>query len=270
MSRLALVMHGGGMRGAYGAGLIMALEQMLGRGAIPLVLGTSAGAVNAAVVAAGQTNILCEVWTDVLHREQYIRPYRFKWITDNTYLMRIFAQYGLANERFTHAAIRLFVTATHFITGENRFFSNHDNVLEALHASISMPVLCETPIYIDGQPYLDGGISSSTGTHIAKAFQEGADKVIALDLSIFLQWINRTGLRWYARGKAPGLQRAIARMIAAPYPETLPSDPRVYLIRPRHLVVSRLTHSPWSLAQAFDMGLKETMGNEQLKKFLGL
>jgi len=263
-------MHGGGMRGAYGAGLIMALEQMLGRGAIPLVLGTSAGAVNAAVVAAGQTNILCEVWTDVLHREQYIRPYRFKWITDNTYLMRIFAQYGLANERFTHAAIRLFVTATHFITGENRFFSNHDNVLEALHASISMPVLCETPIMVDGEPYLDGGISSSTGSHIEKAFAEGATKVIALDLSIALQWTNRAGLRWYARTKAPGLKAALARMMAAPYPEPLPPDPRVYLIRPHHLVVSRLTRAPENLARAFDMGLRETMEDGQLKNFLGV
>jgi predicted patatin/cPLA2 family phospholipase len=270
MHRLALVMHGGGMRGAYGAGLIIALERLLGKGKIPLVLGTSAGAVNAAAVTAGYTDVMHEVWTDVLHREKYIHPYRLRWITDNHYLMRLLAQYGFTNERVKNSPIQLFITATHFITGENHFFTNQDDIIEAIHASISMPILCETPIYVGGEPFLDGGISSSTGKHVEKAFQEGADKIIALDLSIHLQWINHLGLRWYARTKAPGLKRAIARMRTEPYPEPLAPDPRVYLIRPHHLVVSRLTRAPWSLKRAFDMGMQETLGDERLRKFLGL
>lgn len=258
------------MRGAYGAGFVGALVELVGYGGIAAVFGTSAGAANAAALVAKKREVLKEIWTHSLHVGTFIRPLRFKWITDTHFLMQLIAREGVINATIASSPTRLVVAVTNYRTGEPHFFTNRDDILRAVHASLSMPVLCRTPIEVQGDTYLDGGIATTTGSLIKKAFAEGADKVIALDLSIHLQWVNRVGLRWYARKKTKGLHRAIERMLTEPYPEPIPPDPRVYLIRPHHLVVSRLTRAPYSLIRAYELGREETLEDERLKSFLGL
>lgn len=68
---IALVLQGGGARAAYQAGVLMAVSEILGHpeeNPFPIITGTSAGAINAAVLAANADNFargvrtLLDVW----------------------------------------------------------------------------------------------------------------------------------------------------------------------------------------------------------------
>jgi len=69
----ALVFSGGGAKGAYEAGIAAAF---LARGVpIKLVAGTSAGALNATLIAAGQPDLLEEMWRSISREQVYrLRP----------------------------------------------------------------------------------------------------------------------------------------------------------------------------------------------------
>lgn len=271
MSHLALVMYGGGMRGAYGAGVIDALVDLVGYEDIGMAIGTSAGAANAAGLAAGMKESLQEIWTRRLDLRRFINPLRPRWITDTDYLMEIFRAEGLSNERIRTSPLRILIATTHFLTGATHYFNNHDDIVSVVHASISMPLLCRTPIIIGNEPHLDGGITTNTNTLITRALSEGADRVIALDLSSPLRWVGRIGMRCYAWRKTAGLRAVIQNLIDAPYPEHIDAfEGRVYLIRPLNLLVSRMTRIPQNLARAYAIGKKETQEDKKLRKFLGI
>ena len=68
---IALVLQGGGARAAYQAGVLKAISEILGHpeeNPFPIITGTSAGAINAAVLAVNADNFargvktLLEVW----------------------------------------------------------------------------------------------------------------------------------------------------------------------------------------------------------------
>ncbi len=78
--KTALIMTGGGARAAYQVGVLRALSELLPRGArnpFPIICGTSAGAINAAVLAADSSNFrhgvrrLMTVWKNFHVRHVY-------------------------------------------------------------------------------------------------------------------------------------------------------------------------------------------------------
>ena len=57
--KVGLILTGGGARAAYQVGVLQAIAEMLPRGCanpFPIICGTSAGAINAAAVAAGASD----------------------------------------------------------------------------------------------------------------------------------------------------------------------------------------------------------------------
>jgi NTE family protein len=63
-------------------------------------------------------------------------------------------------DRLKRAAIKLFVTATNVRTGRGRLFHNADATPDALLASACLPTLFQA-VEIDGEPYWDGGYSGN-------------------------------------------------------------------------------------------------------------
>ena len=61
--KTALVLSGGGARGAYEAGVWQALTELGIR--IDIITGTSVGAINAAMVAQGELELACSLWKEM-------------------------------------------------------------------------------------------------------------------------------------------------------------------------------------------------------------
>jgi NTE family protein len=191
--RVNLALQGGGAHGAFTWGV---LDQILADGRLEIegIAGTSAGAVNAALVADGLARggaedareRLAEFWRAVsvnghlpdLQRGVVDRLFSFApqaaWLGA---LTRFWSPYDLNPlninplkdliERFVDfEAIRrdrgpeLFISATNVHNGEVRVFTRAEISAEAVMASACLPLLFRA-VEIEGVPYWDGGYSGN-------------------------------------------------------------------------------------------------------------
>lgn len=192
-----LALQGGGAHGAYTWGVIDRLleENWIGIGGIS---GTSAGAMNAAVLADGYAEggrdgaraHLESFWRKVSEAAS-LSPLRRgpldimlgRWTLDSSpvfvgmdLLTRLFSPYELNPfdynplkeilaemidfRRLSAASIRLFITATNVRTGRGHVFRNAELTPAVLLASACLPTVFQA-VEIDGEPYWDGGYAGN-------------------------------------------------------------------------------------------------------------
>ncbi|MCC7216546.1 MAG: patatin-like phospholipase family protein [Burkholderiales bacterium] len=190
-------LQGGGAHGAFAWGVLdRALEEP--RMQIEGISGTSAGAMNAAVLADGYTEggadgaraALERFWKRVSDAAA-MSPFRRgpldvlmgRWTLDTspTFIAmdlasRLFSPYDLGMAalnplrdilaqsvdfaRLQRSPIKVYVTATNVHTGKGRIFRNAELSVDALLASACLPTMFQA-IEIDGEPYWDGGYSGN-------------------------------------------------------------------------------------------------------------
>lgn len=192
-----LALQGGGSHGAFTWGVLdRLLEEPWLR--IDGISGTSAGAMNAVVLADGYAAggaegaraALKVFWQSVadaarfsLIRRSPLDMLLGRWTLDTSPFFiafdlaaRLFSPYDLNPrgvnplreileecvdfKRVAEAPIRLFVTATNVRTGRGRVFRNAELTPDVLLASACLPTLFQA-IEIDGQAYWDGGYSGN-------------------------------------------------------------------------------------------------------------
>lgn len=192
-----LALQGGGSHGAFTWGV---LDRLLEETWLEIegVSGTSAGAMNAAVLAdgfaaggrAGARQALETYWRHVSEAARYSPFQRTpldkmmgRWSLDHSPMFvfmdsmsRLFSPYqfnpggnnALAPildkeidfERLRQSPIKVFITATNVRTGRPRVFRNADLTPEVLMASACLPTLFQA-VEIDGESYWDGGYSGN-------------------------------------------------------------------------------------------------------------
>jgi len=170
---MALVLSGGGAKGAYEAGVAATFVE---RGLpIRLVAGSSAGALNAAMIASGRADRLEALWRSVTREQVYsLRlPLFFAgflpgWLTllvlNETKALfdpaplRELIQSSLDFEQIRTSPIRLLVTATDLARREKRVFDNATVTVDALMAASAVPGLFP-PVEVDGAMLVDGGLT---------------------------------------------------------------------------------------------------------------
>ncbi len=169
---LALVMSGGGAKGAYEAGVAATL---LRRGVpIRLAAGSSAGALNAAMVADGRADRLEARWRDLTREQVYaLRASIFfagllpGWLTlwalnsagslfDPQPLRDMIAS-SLDLGRIRASPVRLLVVTTDLARRERRLFDNQTVTVDALMAASAVPGAFP-PVEVDGALLVDGGL----------------------------------------------------------------------------------------------------------------
>ena len=192
-----LAEQGGGAHGAFTWGV---LDRLLEEPWIEIagISGTSAGAMNAAVLASGfatggregARNALESFWRRVAEAARF-SPFRRtpldvllgRWTLDNSPLYvamdvvsRMVSPYDLnpqglnplaavLNETIDFDAIarcslKLFITATNVRTGRGRVFRNEELSTDVLLASACLPTMFQA-VTIDGEDYWDGGYAGN-------------------------------------------------------------------------------------------------------------
>lgn len=194
--KIDLALQGGGAHGAFTWGV---LDRLLEEPWLHIdgISGTSAGAMNAVVMAGGLAHdgvpgaraALENFWRAVSNaalmsplRRSPLDVLLGRWTLDHSPLFvaldlaaRLFSPYSfqsannpLANilqsqvdfDLLRNAPIKLFVTATNVRTGLSRIFRNADLTVDALLASACLPTLYQA-VVIDGDPYWDGGYTGN-------------------------------------------------------------------------------------------------------------
>ncbi len=182
--RPAIYFEGGGMRGIFGIGVAMGLEQAGLTNTFDAIVGGSAGACNAMYFAAGQSELASTVYLDDLTGVRFISWKRFSKIMDIDYL---------ADEVFRHtkrldvaklksSRARLLVTMTCAQTGTGIIV----DVLEcgdpivALKASMAIPIFYGRCVDVNGRQFFDGEVS------LPLAIEQVIETVLPTDLLVVL------------------------------------------------------------------------------------
>jgi NTE family protein len=188
--RTVLVLGGGGMRGFCHIGIVRAIER-LGL-VVDEVVGTSMGAVMGGLFASGRASAEMEEAAKEISLKDYFRLNLLKFLVRgyrhaSVYKGRTFHELlgrWLPFARFSDLQRPFFCNALSLNTGASRFFgmpgSDGVVVADAVYASACLPTIFE-PIAIEGDHYVDGGMTETLALRIARARQ--ADLVIAVDLS---------------------------------------------------------------------------------------
>jgi NTE family protein len=233
--QVALALQGGGSHGAFTWGV---LDRLLEEPHLEIVgvSGTSAGAMNAGVLAHGLRSgkvaareALRDFWealgrvpgfaslrgpwmqvTGEWHLEnspvfqwfnfltQLVSPYQFNPLNLNP-LRPLIEPIDFAALRSNPNAVRLFIGATNVRTGRRRVFDNSELSADVLLASACLPLLYQA-VEIDGEGYWDGGYTGNPA--IVPLYQETE----ATDLII-------VGINPLSRDTLPRTAREIANRI---------------------------------------------------------
>ena len=196
-----LALQGGGSHGAFTWGV---LDRLLEEPWLEIdgISGTSAGAMNAAVLAdgyakggpSGAREALEKFWRRVSDAARF-SPFKRgpfdvilgRWTLDSSpmyvamdLMSRLVSPYQLNPkgknplreiladlvdfERLAQSSIKLFITATNVRTGRGHVFKNGAITPDVLLASACLPTMFQA-IEIDGEPYWDGGYSGNPTHH---------------------------------------------------------------------------------------------------------
>jgi NTE family protein len=194
--QLAIVLGGGGSRGALQVGALRALAEA---GFKPdILVGTSIGAANAAFMAIrgfnpDSTKELVQVWKDTMQAD--LLPSNYLWLTvralvnrpaaNSTHRLKDFVvAHGLSPDlKFRDIqGLRLGCVACDLNTGKPVVYGldPQESVLEGVLASGALPPWI-IPLEHNGHLLTDGGVISNLP--IEAALQFGATEIIALDLA---------------------------------------------------------------------------------------
>lgn len=183
--KLGLVDVGGGLRGAYAAGVLdFCLDQDI---SFDCCIGVSAGGANIVSYLAKQRGRNYRYYCDYAMRKEYMGLGNF--LKNGSYINMEYVYGTLSNsvgedpldyQAFSENPAEFFVVAEEAETGRVKYFGKEDiskDHYQVLMATASIPGV-NRPCVIQGVPYFDGALGDPVP--IEKAFEEGCDRVVLI------------------------------------------------------------------------------------------
>lgn len=178
----ALVVQGGGMRGIFSAGSLIALQELGLKNAFDAIYGSSGGAMNAAYLLSNQTKFGTSIYYEDINNSKFINLLRINKILDMDYLFEevvtLKKPLNLDKVKNAKASLYFFVTDVEKGTSKKLDSKSCDNLLKSLKASCALPIYYNKPVFIDGIGYLDGGICKAIP--IQDAINDGCTDILVL------------------------------------------------------------------------------------------
>jgi NTE family protein len=184
--KVAFVLGGGGLRGSAEVGMFKALAEA---GIEPdLVVGTSIGSINGAIIAAGPLNEMTvrleNMWSEltasgVLHEGFLSRVANFarhRTHMHSNAAMRKLVLDWLPAQHFDELAVPFQCSAACVETSSEWWFDS-GLLIDAILSSCAVPGLLP-PVEVDGRHYIDGGVVNSIP--ISRALELGATTIYVL------------------------------------------------------------------------------------------
>ena len=283
MSKIGLVLEGGGMRGLYTAGVLDVL--MKNNIEVDGIIGVSAGAL------FGANYFSKQIGRSIRYNKKYCKDKRYisiySLLTTGNIVNKDFAYYKITNDldKFDDVTFKklnkdYYVVVTNVKTGDAEYKNIKNGVidnLEVLRASSSMPFVSKM-ISIDNKEYLDGAIADSIPYEKLKEI--GYDKIIVIltrDYEYRKKPYNRL-LKFFISIKYRKYPLLIDKIINRykNYNESIKklieyeNNGEIFVIRPSEkIMIKRLEHNETKLQDVYDLGTKDMKNNlDKIYKFL--
>lgn len=265
--RIGLVLEGGGMRGLFTAGV---LDILMDHSFRPdTICATSAGATFGINLPSGQRGRVLRYNLQLAGDPRYI-SFRSLLCTGNM-VNTDFAYRVLPDEldkfdyqAYSESGIDVFVCVTNTRSGKPEYLNVSDarTQIDSIRASAALPFLSRK-VVIDGEQYLDGGITDNIP--LGKCIAEGCDRIVVV-LTRPKGFIMSEDMYLLSKLLYPcdkNLQQAF-KYRSERYNERLKqierleAEGRIFVIRPSETIaVSRLEKNPAKIQAAYDLGCRD-------------
>lgn len=176
---VALVIEGGGMRGAVAAGMVAALEQLGLRDAFDAVYGTSSGAIAGAMFLSRQSARGASAYYEELVDGPFIDfrrvfrggplvslDYLFNWVIPTA---KAFDLRTCVSSKTAFTIVSTKVSDDGYAAEYMCAFRDEADLLACLRGSCTVPMACGRPIRVRGGLYVDGALSESIPIRASRA-----------------------------------------------------------------------------------------------------
>jgi NTE family protein len=181
-TKTALILGGGGSKGAVQAGFLRAVEKL--EIDVGLVVAASVGALNGAFFAAGvPARYLVNEWSRVRRRDIFglnwdlIRTWSRAPSVYSFKRLRRFLEDRIPVRTFEELATPLVIVTTDLVTGEP-YLWDHGDLIEAVLASCAIPGLLPPVRGPHGRLLIDGALSDNVPVQVA--FERGTDRALGI------------------------------------------------------------------------------------------
>lgn len=163
-SRLVVLACGGGLRGAFGGGVLVGLSQLGFEEVFDIAVGVSAGAANVAYFLSGQTAVGMSIYVEEMVSSRFINPIRFWKIADLDFIERIIRD---SPKKLDVNAVRR--SRSEFYVGSTNMHGKGElinaklsaDMISTLKGSMALPVLYNKMTYVEQGGFVDGDVSLS-------------------------------------------------------------------------------------------------------------
>lgn len=267
--KTGLVLEGGAMRGMFTAGVLDVF--MENKVQIDGIIGVSAGALFGVNFLSNQPGRV------IRYNKKYAGDKRnmgiHSLLTTGDIVNKDFAYYTVPqqldifdDQTFTDSKIPFYAVVTNMETGQPEYMQVKSvfQDMEILRASGSMPFVTK-PVVINGQKYLDGGVSDSIP--YKKFFEMGYEHLIVVltrDIDYVKKPMSKRLISMFYRSYPRFMEQLIRRhdiynqSIAEL--KKLEKEGRVTIIRPSEPIqISRMEKDPNKLQEVYELGRKDGM-----------
>jgi predicted patatin/cPLA2 family phospholipase len=267
MKKAALVLEGGAMRGMYTAAV---LDVLMDEGIeVDAIYATSAGVLFGVNYLSGQKGRAIRYNKRFSRDKRYMGLYSL--VTSGNIINRDFAFYEVPftldvfdDEAYKKSKTKMVATVTNVQTGGVEYMEIGSVLeqMEVLRAASAMPFVSHM-VELDGQLYLDGGLSDSIP--LKKCQEDGYERIVVVE----------TRPEGYRKGKTNPIA---AKVFYSKYPnlvetinnrykaynailqeiEELDAKGEIVLVRPtKDLKLGRIESNPDRLQEMYDLGIED-------------
>jgi predicted patatin/cPLA2 family phospholipase len=266
-SRTALVIQGGGLRGAYPVGVLRVLHDYFGRNPFDTIISVSSSVFTASFFLADQVEDMEATWRDLVHGKRlinYSRIFRGKSILGLDYLIGLFrGPVRLDLERVLQSGTELYYVLTDYATGRPEYCdAKCPDIFDLMRASSALPHLYRIPVHVNGRPYYDGGCSDPIPVEHAIALGFKKILVVLTDALGALMSPPRKLMAYLLLHGSPGARKAYQEVHerhnrALDLIRNPPPGVEIQVIAPTGLEMSSLTRNRVSIIKAIEDGKQD-------------
>ena len=273
--KTAIILMGGGMRSAHGAGFLHTLALELDITTPDIMIGSSGDAGNVAYFAAGQYHSMKTIWCNLLSTSKFISPWRLWRVMNVDYVIdTVFKrQVPLDTHALFTSKVGWAIPITNFDTGATRYVTARDvlDPFEVLRAAKAIPFFFGKRVTILGKRYFDGELGPTVEDHANYALEQGATRILIINHNPPPSVTSRLLADVYTTSVSAPMRHAILRdWSEKSVCITLPQASVVCVV-PKNLPVNVATRNQKKLRAAYEQGVADAraMKDELRALFFG-
>lgn len=262
-SKTAIVLVGGSMKSAHGAGFLYALEKDLRLPRPDIMIASSGDAANLAYYCSGQVEEMKRIWLELLSTPKFISLWHLWRVMNVDYLVdEVFKkQAPLDVGKLLTSPIEWFVPLSDFATGKTLYASAKSGLdpFEMLRAAKAIPFLFGKRIPLHRERYIDGELGPILQDHVDKAVESGARNIVIVNHTYQWTLTRSLPMRLYSILVAQGMHDAVQRDVSTDVTAYHAAGARVILLNPTNLPCGSTTTKKNKLKATFDRGVADAL-----------